>query len=225
MILIHGNNIVASRNKLNDLVENFSGELIRFDGGKLKLGDLKQGLESTSLFGQEKMVVVENLFSRRPSKEKEAIIKYLKENQPTGLIIWEGKKIDGRSLTSFSKAKIFKFELQSVIFRFLDSLAPGNEKSSLGLLHQCLKNDTPEIVFYMLARQIRLLLMARDMGQQGLENMASWQKNKLVSQAKKFSFEQLHQLHRQLLKIDWEQKTGQSVLPLKSTLDLLIAGT
>jgi DNA polymerase III delta subunit len=52
--------------------------------------------------------------------------------------------------------------------------------------------------------------------------LAPWQQAKFLRQAQRFSLEQLLKIHRQLLKIDYEQKTGRAVLPLASQLDLLI---
>ena len=101
MIILHGDNVVLSRNKLVDLIESFQGETLRYTGESLTLSELKQALESLSLFGLEKLVVIENLFSRRPSQEKENVLKYLKNEPSKNLIIWERKKIDGRICKSY----------------------------------------------------------------------------------------------------------------------------
>lgn len=223
MIILHGENLVASRQQLSTLKENFSGEIISFAGEKLNLTQLKQALESLSIFKKEKLIIIENLFTRQSSQEKESLLKYLKESQPENLIVWEGKTIDGRSLTPFKLAKIQKFTLSALIFKFVDSLAPQNKRNSLYWLGQCLKKDAPEVVFYMLSRQIRLLIIAKDLGAKDLTRLAPWQKAKFVNQAQKFTLKQLVNLYQRLLQIDWQQKTGQSALPLASQLDLLIA--
>jgi len=233
MLILHGENIVLSRKRLTEKIGEFKtrlkgstlqkGEIIRLEGKTTNLTELKQAVESGSLFGQERLVVIENIFSCRPSKEKEEILGYLKKNNPENLIIWEGKTIDGRVLTPFSGVKVEKFALTPIIFKFLDSLAPGNQKNSLFLLHQCLNQELPEMVFYMLARQVRLLIIAADLGEKGLSNLSEWQRVKFLRQAKKFNLGQLLHLYRQLLKIDWQQKTGETPLSLASQLDLLIA--
>lgn len=214
---------VLSRKKLDDLTTNFKGELVRFSGNQVRLTELTQALESQSLFDQSRLVLVENLFGRRPSQEKETILNYLKKNQPQNLLIWEGKKIDGRVLTAFLKARIQRFDLTPFIFQLVDSLTPNQPKKSLNLLKLCLKQDSGEMVFYMLARQVKLLLIAKDLGTEGLKRMASWQQNKLLNQAKNFTFPQLLKLHQSLLKIDYQQKTGRTPFSLASQLDLLIA--
>jgi DNA polymerase III delta subunit len=223
MDILHGDNIIISRQKLNEEISKFDGEKVRLDGKKLNITELKQATESDSLFGQVRLLVLEGVFSRPASKEKNVIVDYLKESQSENILIWEPKTIDGRKLIAFKKARIQKFDLTRYIFRLVESLAPNNQKASLELLHQCLDQDSPEMVFYMLIRQIKLLIMAKDSGEKGLERMAPWQKKKLTSQANKFSMNQLLDFHQKLLKIDWEQKTGRSPLNLTSHLDLLVA--
>jgi len=223
MLILHGENTVLSRQKLTNLSQHFQGEVLRLEGEKINLTDLKQAIESNTLFGQARLLIIENLFVRRPSKEKEELLKYLKEEKPKNLIIWERRTIDGRSLISFKFAQIERFAIPAIIFKFLDSLSPQNKSQSLYFLHQCLYQEPPEVIFYMLSRRVGDLILAADLGEKGLEKMASWQKNKLIHQAKQFNLKKLIFLYRQLLKIDWHQKTGQTIMPLTSQLDLLIA--
>ena len=223
MIILYGENLVLSRQKLNELIGNFKGEKVRLDGRKLNLGVLKQALESASLFNQKRLVILENIFSRPPSQEKEKILAYLKKVEPENLLVWEPKKIDGRTLNSFKKAKTIKFSLTAFIFKFLDAFAPDNKKGALFWLRRCFDQDSPEIVFYLLARRIGHLLIAKDLGKKGLLKMAPWQQSKLLHQASKFETKTLLFCHHQLLEIDWQQKTGQAFLPLASQLDLLVA--
>jgi DNA polymerase III delta subunit len=256
MLILHGTNIVASRKVLVDQKKQARQkdmEIIELSGPDLDLVDLKQALESASLFGQDRLVVIENFFSRPKSKLKEEILAYLKtqstipglaEAKPragsnqlspasprqsrgraaVNLILWEGKQIDGRVLRGFTDGtKIQAFKLPAVIFKFLDSIQPGSPKLTLNLLHQTLKTQVPEVVFYMLARRTKDLLIAKDLGKKGLVKLAPWQQGRLLHQTSKFSLGGLLVLHQALLRIDWEQKTGQASLPLASTLDLLVA--
>lgn len=226
MIIIHGENNLLSRQRLISEIENFKNktqaEILKFDGQNLKLMDLRQVLDSTSLLGESSLVVIENLFSGRTSKEKQKIIDYLKKIIPRNLIVWEGKKIDGRMLTSF-KSGVLRFDLTPLIFHFLDSFFPGNAKNSLTLLHQCLEQEPPEIIFFMLARQIKQLILAADLGQKGLSQMDNWRTEKLIRQAQKFTLIKLMKIYRQLLKMEVLQKTGRTPFSLSSQLDLLVA--
>jgi len=222
MLILHGENKERSRAILNGKIKQFEGEVIKLEGEKINLTDLKQATESRSIFGKEKLIVIFNLFSRPPGKEKQKLIEYCRKENPRNLIIWEGKKVDGRILSHFASAQIEQFNLPPIIFRFLDSLSPTSKKPSLILLHQCLTQETPEIVFYMLCRHIKDLIIAADLGKEGLNEYPSWKKEKLVRQAKKFSLKKLIDLYQKLLEIDYQQKTGNTSFSLVFRLDLLV---
>lgn len=223
MYILHGENLILSRKRLKEMITLFKGEIIRLEGEKITLTEVKQALESKSLLSIEKLILVENIFSRRPGKEKENLLQYFKENDYKNLIIWEGKPIDGRTLKVFSKAIIEKFDISRMIFKFLDSLSSDNKKMSLIFLHQSLYHDAPEMISYLLARQLKYLIIANDLGEKGLEDLPPWQRIKFIRQAKKFSLRKLLSLYKELLMIEWRQKTGQNQFSLSSQLDLFIA--
>lgn len=226
IFLLHGGNLVASRQKLNDLIDNAKKsqkEIIRLEGKVVSLAELKQSLESQSLFGQEKLVVLEGIFSYQKSKEKEDIIKYLKtEKISCEFVLWEAKAIDGRSLRNFPKDwQFLLFKTPVVIFKFLDSIRPKNQRQMLALIQRSIRVDSEQMVFYMLASRVRQLILASYLGKKGLKG-APWQIGKLVHQAKNFSQDQLIKIYQKMLKIDTDIKTGKSIMPLDWHLDLLI---
>ena len=90
-------------------------------------------------------------------------------------------------------------------------------------LQETLLKEAPELVFSLLIRQVRLLVIARDLGTKGLDRMAPWQKDKLVKQANKFTLEKLLKYHQAFLAIDIRQKTGQASFTMQKQLDLLVA--
>lgn len=218
MLILHGADTVASREKLFQETAGFEGEILRLDGHSIDLTQLKQALESRSLFGKERLVVVEGLWSRRPSKVKEALVGYLKSAVFENLIVWEGKKIDGRVLAPF-RAQTRLFELSSSIFKLVESLLPENHQAKIRFLRATLIKDPPEMVLAMLARQTRLLLMVKEPPKEGLK-LAPWQTARLKSQSARFSLDQLLKMHRQLLEIDLNQKSGRSLLDWQATLEL-----
>ncbi len=223
---LHGDNQVSSRNKLTDLTTQAredNKEIIQLDGFKMNLNQLIQALEASSLFGQEKLVIIENLFSRQKSQEKENLIQYFKKESITpDLILWEKKEIPGTTARWLPKDWQYQvFKTPVVIFKFLDSFKSHNQKQMLTLLHQCIRADSAEMVFYMLARRIRELIIAFDLGKPGLKG-APWQIGKLVHQAKNFTLEQLKEVYARLLNIDIDIKTGRSFMPLDWHLDLLM---
>jgi len=225
MIILHGENIVLSRQKLKekslDFKKKTKGEILFFNGST-ELINIQQAFQSLSLLGEHQLVIIENLFGGKKSKEKEKIIAFIKDLQPKNLIIWEGKKIDGRLLSSF-QGQVLRFDLTPVLFHFLDSLRPGNIKASIILLHQTLEQLPAEMIFFMLVKHFRLLILATDLGKKGLKSMPSWRQGKLISQGHKFGLERLLKIYQRLLRIDCQQKTGKTPFNLSSQLDLLIA--
>lgn len=216
MIILHGDNLVASRQKLSEYTKRFDGEVIRLDGRQANLTEVKQALESASLFGQKRLVIVENFF------HQPTLVDYFKMHQAGNLILWEGKTIDGRRLASFKKAQIEKYSIPATVFKFLDSLGQDS-KVALYWLHQTLQHEPAELVFYLLCRRVANLIITADLGVAGLTKMAPWQKSRLAQQAKNFKKASLLVIYKKLLVIDWQQKTGQAAYNLADTLDLLVA--
>ncbi len=221
---IHGENIVRSRQVLTEIVEKARQkglEVESLNGAQATIEQARTALGSSSLFGQGKLIVIENLYSSLKSKRRESLIDFIKKTGfENNLIIWERKEIRRKLPTSFS---VSFYKLSSVIFKFLESLKPDNQKESLRLLQEVKRKESGETVFYLLIRQLRLLIMARDLGEKGLGELQSWQQSRFLSQAKHFSLEQLKQLYQRLQEIDYQQKTSKTPFSLTSELDLLIA--
>lgn len=221
--IFHGDNLVESRKALSEEVakaRKLGAEVVTLNGPKANFTEVRSALESSSLFGEERLVVMENFLSLPPSAFKRKTLSYLKKGQfGNNLVLWEGKGLKTISL----KAPTKLFRLDPVLFRFLESLQEGGGKKSLELLAKLGKKEKPEMIFYMIVRQVRLLILARDLGASGLSGMASWQQKKLISQAKFFTLDQLLEIYRRLLEIDFAQKTSTDSLPLSSRLDLLVS--
>ena len=88
---IHGDNQVDSRQKLSELVKHaHDKEIVRL--GEISLTDVKQALEATSLFSQDKLVVIENLLGGK--KKNNDVWEYLKKGEyDCDLVLWESKKM------------------------------------------------------------------------------------------------------------------------------------
>lgn len=220
--ILHGDNLTESRQFLRNLVEkavNSRTEVITFQGNKATLADIKEALASDTLLGGNRMVVIENLLGGQKSAEKTKISSYLKTGKyDSALLIWEDKEIKG--MASFPNAEVNCFRLHPVIFHFLESLRTGNSQETLKLLGTLKTEADAEMVFYMLIRQFRLLIMAKD---EALETMPPWQRQKLLGQSRHFTHEKLVKIYRELLDIDFKQKTSGDPYPLYSRLDLLAA--
>lgn len=224
MTIIHGNSISQSRNHLySEIAKHHGSEIIRLDGAKISLEALKQALESGSLFGQDKFIIIEGLFSSLASKRKLELLGYLKSQNADNLIIWEGKSIDGRSLAPFSKHKIYEYKIPAVIFKFLDSFSPKTKTQCVAFFRQAANVDPPESILFMLLRRVWELIIISDSETATQLKLPSWRLNGLKSQASGFKAINIPPVLQELVNIEYNQKSGQSLLSLRSELELFIA--
>ncbi len=229
ILILHGDHEVQSRNILKDNIDRVKKagikDIVRHNGETLLLENLKQAIESQSLFDSQRLVVIENLLNRPRSKTKEELLEYLEKSKPKPeVILWERKEVKSAVLKRFAKiASIKLFKISPKIFRFLDSLYPGNAKQMLSLYHETISKDKPELIFYMLCRRISALLKVQDSPLVLPNQLQPWQRQRLISQAKQFSVLKLAEIHHKLYRMDKSVKTGANILPLASMLDLLIA--
>lgn len=226
LTIIHGDDQIGSRKKLTELkskLENY--DVFQFDGEKATTTDIIQVFESQSLFGNKKLIVLERFIGTKDKTLVASVLNHLKKDKDREVIFWEPAEIKRELLSLFPKeASIVFFKQEQLIFQFLDAIRPGNTKSMLLLFHQVLKNEAEDRIFYMLVRQFRLLL-GLSVGSRISEvaRLAPWQKQKLLSQARFFSQEQLKKFYSQLFEIEKKIKTGGSALPLAASLDLFLA--
>lgn len=224
-LILHGDNQTASRSSLNGVVGQHKEkdfEIVRLDGEKACLTDFMQALEAVSLFGQERLVVVENLFARQKSKERDLIIGYMAKNAKTfpAMILWERKLVGAvelRKLSSVFENRVFKIPI--IVFRFIDSFVPNGKLGLLNLLNN-FDNDSLNFAFNLLVYRLSQLIVIKDLGPAEAK-LSGWQKQKLLAQADKFNLKKLIKLYKTMLKIDKDIKTGNSLMDLRWHLDLL----
>jgi DNA polymerase-3 subunit delta len=116
---------------------------------------------------------------------------------------------------------------QGDIFAMVDALGNQNGRVALGMLHRLLEQQDPISIFGMVVRQFRLLLLARELLDNG-ENRADIARKlkvpgfvaeKLIVQARRFTLPVLEAIYRRLLDMDEATKTGR--LPGDLALDTL----
>lgn len=234
LILLHGDHIVASRADLTRRIEDAKSqgkEVRQLDGNSIDAPGLTQALESSSLFGGTVLVVIEGLLTKLGKKaslpagrEKQAIqlADIIKRSGETiDIILWEGKEI-GKILTGLLGAKVSVqlFKTPVVIFKLLDSIAPGRAPALLTLLSESLALDAAELIFTLLVRRVRQLIQLRD----GVtpDGLQGWQAARLTSQAKLFTMDKLLSMEKNLLHIDISIKTGSSPFLLAQQLELFL---
>lgn len=223
LTILHGENIIASRDKLVELItqaKDKNKSIERLDAKKINPSLLETKLVKQDLFGTERIVVIEELHSLPRSKQKNLLIELIAKNEMS-IILWEKRKLTPTMIKKFPQAKIFEFKLSKTLFKWLDSLNGDkkNQSQQLLIFRQTLKTEDPHLCLIMLARQIRMLIQVKDD-----ENMpgSPWMIKKIKKQSQSFNLQQLLNIHHQLLAIDLRQKTSTNTLELDQELDLLL---
>lgn len=224
MLILHGENEVASRQQLAEkiLTAKLAGSQIsRYTASNLSLGTLESALSAQPLFAQDELLIIEELHSLPRSAKKTALLQLLTAyQQDERVVLWEKKTLTNAQLKLFSKAQAQVFKTSSAVFAWLDSLGSSNQLArQLELLHKALATDGAELCFLMLARQVRLLIQVKS----GTSvSGPPFVQQKLKRQTHQFDMQRLVQTHHQLLSVDLSQKTGSSPFTLEQELDLLL---
>lgn len=223
LILLHGDNQKDSRLSLKDYVSRWQKEgrtTQTIDGQKISLADAKNALYSNQLFEKQNLVI-ENLLIRPHSKLKSEIIALISAySGDKNIILWEKKEITKALINKFGNDITVKvFKIPTLIFKFLESLSPGNAKFSLRLMHECRQVSEEGFIFIMFSRHIAELIIAKS---GDTTKLIPFKRARLISQATSFPDQLLISLHQALLKIDFSVKTGRTGLTYLEHLDLLI---
>lgn len=242
--IIHGTDIVASRKFFLEEKEKIIDAQI-LNGEKITLTDLTQIFEGGGLFEDNKTVYIEHFFSRKKRKEEfAALAEYLQKQSSHTIYLWEAKELEKSSLNVFKTATPRVFKLPQTLFVLMDSFKPGNSKQLISLFHQTIETTDVEMVFFMLVRQVRLLLalsspvissetrnLTRSLTNvrddktepiDELKRLAPWQQTKMQQQASTFGEKKLKILHQQLFELEKGQKTGSLAAPLSTSIDFFL---
>ena len=219
--IVHGEDIVSSRKYFVDQKDENS---LTFDAEPLILIELDQSLCGPGLFGSSNKIFIENLFSRKASKNFDGISLVLNKKTEADIFVWADKILPAKSLSLFPKSNVKVFKIPQNIWSFLDGIKPENV-SNVSMFHNALSTSEPEIIFTMIIRQFRLMLGLIEKSKDNIEELkrlAPWQKSKLVKQSSLFGLEKLKEVYKKLYKIDKSVKTGASNLTLVQNIDILL---
>lgn len=222
--IFHGDNTVASRAELNRTIDSAKTkgvqDVVRLQGKKISLNQLVQACETGSLFGTDRLIVIENLHANPSKTTLKQLTEYLSAiNQQSELILlWANKTLTPGQLKGLANFTPQIFKISPVVFKLCDSLGTP-PTSSLPLLKQAVQADSAEFVLAMLSRQVRLLLQTTDPN----FKMAPWQIGKLKQQFQHIGESRIVDMHTKLAQIDWRIKSGQSAHGLEGELELLLA--
>lgn len=223
LTLLHGDHIAQSRDALVKQLDHFRQKNLTIStleaNTQLTVAQLESLLGSQNMFELDKVIVIEGLLGLPRSAKKTTLIELLQKFRAnTIILLWEGKKATAAQIKSVTPDAQESFNLSSALFSWLDQLQ-GPKPKKIQLLHEAIKSDTAELCFLMLARQVRLYLK---IATGGTLKEHPFVIKKASAQAKKYSLEQLKNLHEQLLMIDIGQKTGTSLLTLQQELEELM---
>ncbi|HZE87729.1 MAG TPA: hypothetical protein VE090_06025 [Methylomirabilota bacterium] len=224
--IVHGDNIALSRKYFLEEKQKDKDSFL-LDGEKIAFTDLMQIFEGGELFSQSKNVFIEHFFARKKKKDEFATFTAYLQKQATNntIFLWEGKELERSSLMAFKTATNRIFKLPQTLFLFLDSLKPSNGKELISLFHQTIATTDAEMVFFMLVRQVRLLLAIAAPTNEPIDEvkrLAPWQKGKLEKQAWLFDKVTLRALHHHLFHLEVAQKTGELTMSLTASIDFLL---
>ncbi len=223
MIIFHGENIVQSRESLLKYLNEQKADQVVVERMLAKELDpilLKNKLQKTDLFGHSRLLVIEELHSL-PKSAKQTILIELLQQASMSVILWEKRQLTPTMLKRFPKAEIREHKLANSLFAWLDSFSPKKTSltKQLQLLAQALRDNDPYSCSSMLARQIRLLIQAKE-GR--VIKGPPFVQQKITRQASAFTLKQLLEAHRLLYRIDQNEKTSNSVLSVPAQLEQLI---
>lgn len=222
MIILHGENEVASRTKLAQLLTTAKERgqaLVRLPAGELTRRALESALRQQTFFDTETLLVIEELHSLPPSAKRQALLDLLAtEQKQVNLVLWEKKPLTANQLARFTQAEKQLFKTSRSVSTWLASLGEAKQLArQLHLLQIAKREEGAQLCFIFLARQVRLLIqVCADTPLSG----PSWLQQKLRQQSGYFSLTQLITFHHHLLSLDWAEKTGRAPLSLDFQLDL-----
>lgn len=225
MILIHGEDISQSRKKLLEETTDIKDvEIIKLEGMKATKEDVVLSCEAQSILNPQKILIIENLFKGIIGKDRNDIIVYLLNlNEGIDIFFWEDRELEKVKINKYlGKIKSFKFQYPSSLFNFLDSIGADNRNVLILKFHDLLRQIEAELIFYMIIRQWRNLIVVKDLGVSGMQPMPVWQAGKFARQANFFSLESLISNYRQLLAIDFKIKTSSTPYALRQLLDIFL---
>ena len=222
--VIHGENQVASRKKLVEFIEQAkkqNKEVLSLSAEKLDRAKLESALLSESLFGNEKLLIIEGVHSLPKSKKKDEFINLI-SSASIETILWDKKLLNKTDLKKLpTNLENYEFKITPKMWSFLDTLStnPKTKTSMMKLFKESVEGDGAEFVFLMIARQIRMLIQIKE---NNPPKMAPFMLSKINKQAKDFSLKKLLDLHQQLYLIYQKQKQSNGLLSLESELDLFL---
>jgi DNA polymerase III delta subunit len=201
--------------------------------GEITLTKLQLDVQSQGFFSQKRLLIFQNIFLHQVNRGKisekvKDLLGYL--SQPTtktfetDILFIENDSNKKKYYEQFFPQAVYKsFKLSPNLFYFLDNCWPNNWTKCSGYYQKSLSDNAPELVFHMLKRRIRELILLLNNDLRG--NYQPWQLAKLKSQAKYWTSNKLLEIYKTLYRIEKNVKTGQTPLDFDKSLQILLSLT
>lgn len=218
LIIYCGEDVVASRDKFIDYRKQKEDQ--GFEAHSVSTSNLSDDLSrlvgSIGLFADKKIICGEELLHDKKSRD------LLKDYQEidTEIILYETSLGERELKFVFPKARFINSKLGSSVFTFLDSLTPGNLKSTMSQLSQNVTSDNQLLLFYLTKSRIRELILVKE-NMIGASKLQAWQIGKLKSQATNWKTDKLYSIYNNIFKIEKNVKTSGSAFSIKQSLEML----
>jgi len=222
--LIYGDDTDKSREKLNEILENKT-PITRVNFEKVTFEELINAFESQDLFEQKRTVVFENI--KNNSLFDKILDKLLsfKNNSLVDIVLWSDEAMDTKFLVKLKDVKAYPFLLPKFLFPFLDTLLPNQGKKSVELLAKVRESMADELIFFMIVKRIRTLLLLKAGNSTDFDEtsrMQSWQLSKMSGQLNAWNEKKLISFYEKLFSLETGMKTSTLPLTLGQHLDILL---
>lgn len=216
-LLIHGDDTHLSYLSLMshlDKARRKSWEVIEITSESNNIINL---LSTASLFNKQNLYLIKNIQIFKKN-EFEMIIDKLKSKEGFSIFYCDTflnpNKIN--QLPFIYKKE--EYQIPKLIYKYLDSLYPGNTNKALYFLHKTLDQKPAEFIFACIIGHFKNLYLVKNIPQN--LKLKDWQEVKLVNQSNRFSRKLLKKIFSEMSKIDISVKTSKTLL--EPSLDQLI---
>ncbi|PIV09061.1 hypothetical protein COS31_05000 [Candidatus Roizmanbacteria bacterium CG02_land_8_20_14_3_00_36_15] len=222
LTVICGEDVVASRNYFTELKNKYLEKKIDiYNIDPNQIDEVYKWIgESISLFSDKRIFVTQGLnkFISKKNSLQLRKVEFLIKDKNVILLDWEDS-VMSRNLKFPKGITVREFKPSETIFKLVDNCFPGNLAGFIRSLDNISSKVADGLIFYLLARQLRNLIILKSGKKSG--KMMDWQIWKLQKQLKSWEMEKLIAFYQGMHRIDVLEKTSQNPFELRSSLEIL----
>lgn len=198
--IFHGDDQYASRTVFNQFIDQQQNrDIFKIDSKNTNLDLVNNFLNSPSLFGSQKILVISNPFSI-PKAILDKIIKLIKDDTQNDIVIWQDKTLTPTQIKNFPKAKIDHFPIDKLLFTCLNQIRPKNISKFISLYKKVIKQEPFELFLFFIKNNLR----------------------KQITSYSAFDQKVLKKTYLQLIELDFQSKNGQLAIPKEIALQRIL---